>query len=131
MYFPTSPNTEGSHGVHPDPFQISTLLQHSDFTHEFCYLGSIFTTDLRDDRDIAARIRKTTQQVRTLPCFFRNKAIDVFTKYQTSWEYLSSLSCMNVDPGPLKSEHLESLVFFLRSIRLILGIFYAPSRIIR
>jgi hypothetical protein len=46
MYFPASPNTIFSHSAHPDPFQISTL-QHMDFTHEFCYLGSIFTTDLR------------------------------------------------------------------------------------
>jgi hypothetical protein len=54
ILFPASPNTEVSHGVLPDPFKISNL-HYIHFTHEFCYMGSIITTDLSDGRDIAGR----------------------------------------------------------------------------
>jgi hypothetical protein len=57
MHFPASPNSELSHGVLPDSFQISTL-HHIHFSHEFCYLGCIITTDHSDDREITVRIRK-------------------------------------------------------------------------
>jgi hypothetical protein len=65
MHFPSSPNAELSHDVRPDPFQIS-ILHHIHFTHEFCYLGSIITADLCNDRDSPSAFCKATQQKKPL-----------------------------------------------------------------
>jgi hypothetical protein len=79
IYLPASPKTELSHGALPDPFQISTM-HRIHFIYEFYNLGSIITADLSDDRDIAVRVMKATQQVGALTCFFHIEAVGVFTE---------------------------------------------------
>jgi hypothetical protein len=71
---PAGPTSELAHADVPEPFYISPT-HHIPFTNEFCYLGSILTTDLSDDRDITVRIRKGMQQVGALTALFRNKAV--------------------------------------------------------
>ena len=78
VYFPppgveTTPEDVSQFGVDDDQGYIT-------FTQKFQYLGSLFNTDLKDDREVTARINKANLLLRSLTNVWRNKNITLKTK---------------------------------------------------
>jgi hypothetical protein len=78
VYFPppgikTTPEDVTKFGVDNDHGYIT-------FTEKFKYLGSLFNTDLRDDQEMAARINKANQLLRSMTNMWQNKNITLRTK---------------------------------------------------
>ena len=122
MYFPAS--LKMCEDIQPEEtLNIPVAQGHVSFTDSFRYLGTLITTDLKEDKEIKTRITKATQSMGALCDFFRNKDLDLRTKLLIYLAIPVKNVLWGCDSWGCTQVHTDRLnAFHHKSIRSILGI---------
>ena len=96
---------------------------HVSFAKSFQYLGTTITGDLREDTEIKTRISKASQSMGALRDFFRNKYVNLRTKFLIYLAIPINIALWGCESWALTQALTDRLsAFHHKSIRSILGI---------
>jgi hypothetical protein len=125
MFFPESlkeARNLTTSGILPPDIKLPDN-QHVRFTHSFKYLGSTITTELNEDAEIKARIKKAKSLLGAARHFFNNKDVDIRTKYTIYNSFVINAALWGCKSWNLSGKNKKQLESFHHSaIRKILNI---------
>ena len=96
--------------------------KHVHFTHEFYYLGAIFTEELSDEKEILTRLRQVSNQIGALSNFFKSTA-DMETKLKIFLAIPVNTAFYGCESWTLTQEMRRRITgFFHTGLRRIMGL---------
>ena len=107
MFLP-KPNNE------PDPTKTNDIILNEDgdcftFTDKFKYLGTMFTTNLKDDYDIQKRIQNASKAFGTMKNVLTNNTLDTKIRIRVYDATVINILLWGCESWALTTEHLRQL----------------------